>query len=271
MPLPALAALLIAGTTLSACLSLEPLPTVSPSSTPPSASPTSTFTFPTLVPSITPDPTSLPTPTHDALAGLGEVLFLDDFSVNRGWRVGENIYGGTSLVNGRLAIAVRQSETLRLARSPSPDLTDFYVEVDARAEVCRGTDEFGLVFRLSRRGTHYRFALNCEGEARVLRQGFSRTSVIVPRTQSGAAYPATAIDNRLAVWANKNTFRFYINMQEVFRTRDPNLPEGDIGLFVQTARGEQSTVTFDNLVIRAIAPSPPPSQPPTGTEVGHAP
>jgi hypothetical protein len=256
------ALLLGLGFALSACLQLQPLPTPTPS---PEPSTTATMAFPTLFPTVTLTPPPSPSPTPDVLAGLGEVLYLDSFSRNLGWDLGQGELGGTSLLNGRLVIAVRRPGAFRYALSPAPDLTDFYLEVAVRSELCSSGDEFGIMFRVTPARDHYRFTLTCDGGARVTRIMGETSIALVPVTITGAVIPGAPADNLAAIRAIGSSFSFYVNGLEVFSVRDGNLASGGLGLIVHSSAAGQTTISFDDLVARALlpTPTPPPALPPT--------
>lgn len=245
---------------LSGCISASPLPTPTPTQAAPTATPT--FIIPTLIPTATFTPEPEPSPTPDLLTGLGDLIFEDSFYRNLGWDIGQSEVGGASLVEERLSLAVRRSNNFYFIQSPAPTTTDFFLEVTVRSEVCSDGDEFGVMFRDRGMGEHYRFALTCDGNARVSRVLAEGEIVLVPLTQTYAMFPGLLVDNRIAIWASGNQFRFYINDLEVFSARDRVLPSGKLTFFVRSRRSSQTTVSFDDFTVRALLPTPTPTEPP---------
>jgi hypothetical protein len=246
---------------LCSCLSVHtPIP---PSPTPIPLTSTPTFDYPTAIPTSTFTPQPSPTPTPDLLSGLGKLIYSDYFNIDRGWEFGQSDIGGSSLINGRLSIALHQPNSFYYVRSPAPDISNFFLEVILRSEICTDNDELGVMFRLNTFGEHYRFSLTCDGGARVSRVIMDGETGLVPITQTYAVLPGMLVDNRLGVWAVGDTFRFFINGLEVFSTRDGALMSGGFGLFVRSRRDGQTTASFDELIIRGLLPTPTPTETPT--------
>ncbi|MEW6567502.1 MAG: hypothetical protein AB1449_04920, partial [Chloroflexota bacterium] len=203
-----------------------------------------------------------PTPTPDQSTSFGPVVFADTFETNRGWEVGADATGGTSLVQGGLTLTVQPGGGWRIALAPAPAVGDFYLEVSLRTEVCGPRDEYGLMFRVGPDLSHYRFTLTCDGGARVTLVLPDTARGLVPLTLTHDVIPGAPADNRLAIWASGSTFRFYLNGVEAFSARNRLLTSGGIGFLVRSRSGGQVTVTFDNLVLRALVPTPAPSPQP---------
>jgi len=212
--------------------------------------PTATFT---------PEPGSTATP--DLQSRLGAVLFQDDFDRDLGWELRQSDLGGSCLVNGRLSLAVHQPNTFYFLRSPAPTTSDFLLKVSVRSELCSDSDEFGVMYRVNTVNEHYRFALTCDGSARVSRILEEGEIALVPITQTYAIFPGILVDNHISVWASGNNFRFYINDMEVFSVRDSALQTGDLAFFVRSRRGGQTTVSFDNLTLHSLLLTPTPTPP----------
>jgi hypothetical protein len=254
------ASILIAASVLCSCVSTAPLPTLTPTQAIPTVTPT--FIIPTLIPSATFTPEPEPSPTPDLHTGLGDLIFEDSFENNLGWDLGQTEVGGASLVEERLSLAVRRSNSFYFIQSPAPTITDFYLEVTVRSELCSEDDEFGVMFRYRAMGEHYRFALTCDGRARVSRVLEEGEIVLVPLTQTYAIFPGLLVDNRIAIWASGNQFLFFINDLEVFSASDRVLPSGKLTFFVRSRSSSQTTVSFDDFTVRALLPTPTPTESP---------
>jgi hypothetical protein len=254
------ASILITAFVLCSCVSTAPLPTPTPTPLAPTTTPT--FIIPTLIPTATFTPEPEPSPTSDLLIGLGELIYEDSFESNLGWETGQSEVGGASLVDERLSLAVRRSNSFYFIQSPVATITDFYLEVTVRSELCSEDDEFGVMFRYRAMGEHYRFALTCDGRARVSRVLEEGEIVLVPLTQTYAIFPGLLVDNRIAIWASGNQFLFFINDLEVFSASDRVLPSGKITFFVRSRGSNQTTVSFDDLSVRTLLPTPTPTEPP---------
>lgn len=252
IPVPSLPPFLIPLILLAAC-GPSTLPATS---TPPAvpASATATVPFPTVPATATPPPAPTVSPTPDILAGLGDVLFFDDFSFNHGWPLGEAAVGGTSLLDGRLVIAVREPRQYRMAVRARPSLADFYAEAVVTSTLCSPGDEFGIVFRVNSLAEHYRYTISCEGTARVRRLLVDASRALVLPEASPAVFAGPLAVNRIAVRVSGDRFRFYVNGVEILQARDATLPSGRIGFYVRASRQGQSTIAFDDLLVRELAP-----------------
>jgi len=242
---------------ITGCLSVGHVPTLTPSSIPSTPSPT--FAFPTKNPTVTFTPELEPTSTPDLMNGLGSILYIDNFDQNLGWEIGQSEIGGASLINGRLSLAVHQSNSFYFIQSPAPSMATFFLEVNVRSELCNSSDEYGVMYRINSLKEHYRFALTCDGGARVSLLLETGEIALIPITQTYAAFPGLLVDNQIGVWADRNTFRFFINGLEVFSIRDNTLDVGDLALFVRSKRSGQTTASFDKLIVRALLPTPTPT------------
>jgi hypothetical protein len=240
--------------TQSACVSVENLPTPTPTPTEPL--PTPTFFFPTLVPTATMTPPPSPTATPDIISGLDTVLFQDRFVSQTGWETLETRIGGASYLGGRFSLAVNEPFTYFNAISPAPVFTDGYLEVQARAILCSDGDTYGLIFRVTPEGDHYRYMLSCEGDVRVSRISAGEEFVLIPDSPTNSVLSGLLIDNRMAVILTGDEFRFFLNGVEVFTEQDDTLPAGEAGLLVRARAGGQTTVSFDNFIVRSLKPTP---------------
>ncbi len=244
---------------LSGCMNntSTPAPTAIEMTSLPTPSPT--FAFPTIVPTATLTPSQIPPATIDPLSGVGGELFNDSFEQNRGWQLSEDEFGATSILGERLIITLREARSFRYAIAPTQPLIDFYLEIEVRPDLCQSDDEFGVLFRVNAQIEHYRFAVNCDGQARVTRvlQDGSRALTPVTHTPSVIAGPMAV--NKLALRATGDQFIFWINGVEAFSLRDVSINQGLVGAYVRTGRGNLATVSFDNLLIRELKPSPLPT------------
>jgi hypothetical protein len=225
--------------------------------------PSATFAYPTIPPTVTHTAEPSSTPTPDPLSGLGAVLFEDDFSVDRGWDLSQQQQGAISLSNGRLVIAVRKSQSFLFSLAPNLTVSDFFLEVDVRAELCQPGDEFGVIFRMGESLEHYRYSINCEGESRMARVLSSESRAITPLSAYPFIRSGPMTSNRLSLKAIGDTFQSWINGFEVFSSRDIALAEGAVGLFVRSGQGSQATISFDNFTLREVLSTATPD--PTAT------
>jgi hypothetical protein len=152
-----------------------------------------------------------------------------------------------------LTIAIAAPKTFLSSLRTAPGLTDFYAEISANPTLCQGADEYGLLLRASG-NSFYRYSLSCDGQARldrILNGQASSPQPWVPGALIPIGAPSAA---RLAVWASGKTMRFFVNDAFQFEVNDPTISSGQIGVFARAAGDSAVTVSFRDLIIRAITP-----------------
>jgi hypothetical protein len=226
----------------------------SPSPTPTAAipSPTGTVAFPTLIPTSTSTPGASPTPTVDPRADVGALLLSEPFDDGADWVLAQSVSGGSSVESGRLSISVREARAFQFATRQGDSYGDVLVEVDVYTELCAPGDEFGLMFRVNSLGEHYRFVIGCDGAARASRALEAGSRALTWWIPNASILPASPVHNHLALHARGDTFRFFVNDVEIFVVRDVSLASGRIGLLARAGSTGQVSVSFDDLIIRAL-------------------
>jgi hypothetical protein len=253
------AALLALGFTgLAGCLPLPstniPFPTDTPP--PPTASPTPTFVWfpPTVTPTRLSPKGRQVTPTIDPLPSHGAILLSDAFTDSAQWNAGKQPEGRATLDQDELSLVVTQPKGYLYSLLDGSSLSDFYLEVTASPTICRGRDEYGVLLRVASTQDFLRFALLCNGQARLDRSLGGKASSPVPPAPSGAVPPGAPSESRLGVWASGEELRFFANGQFLFSLHDSSLSKGTIGLFARAAGEESVTVNFSDLIVYALTP-----------------
>ncbi|MBW8009890.1 MAG: hypothetical protein FVQ83_01435 [Chloroflexi bacterium] len=236
---------------LSACS--PPVTTAFPTDTPTALpSPTETIVWfpPTSTPTVFPSPVI--TPTEDLRPGQGETLLQDDFDSGEAWSLVTNGNSSVSIINNHLTLALSEPGSFLFSTRNEPVFADFYIEINAKPSLCVGADEYGLLVRVSSSLEYYRFSLSCDGRARLDRFFDGQISSVVPWISHGVITPGALSTSRLAVWANGDQMRFFVNDQFLFSARDTVLYTGTLGVFVRTAGETPVTVSFTDMVVRQI-------------------
>jgi len=191
-----------------------------------------------------------PTATPDFLPGLGRTLFTDDFTDPADW----SDLGTDYIRDGRLILAASDGMYLTALHN---DLivADFYAEVTARLSLCRGADEYGLLVRAIP-VSYYRFSVNCNGELKADRITNSQRVPLKMPYPTLDAPRGSPSEVTLSIWAVGRELRFFLNGHYQFSVDDPVFPSGSLGFFVRAAGDSPITVSFSNLVIRAVNPNP---------------
>jgi hypothetical protein len=239
----------------TAC-SVAPISTVVPTQT--QAAPTATST-PTIIwfpPTATPTPFNTPvvTPTADMRPDLGSIIFEDDFSDPTSWSLSHSQAGSAALGKNELTIAIGETNAYVFSIRDEPILTDFYLEITAEPSLCRGLDEYGVLFRVSQNTDYYRFSLSCNGQVRLDRVSQGQASSPQPWMLSGAVPPGAPSSSRIGISAVRTDMSFFVNDHYQFSIQDPLLSSGGVGVFARSANKMAVTVNFSNLIVYEINP-----------------
>jgi hypothetical protein len=254
MKLSALLLLLVFSSACSAASGEVPVPsdTQPPGTTTPEPTATPTIMWFPPTATFTPYPTPVITPTPNLLEGIGEVLLEDDFSTADMWSLTSTAEGGVALSKNELTIAIKGSKAYYFSLREEPVLTDFYAEITASPNLCKGADEYGLLLRVSESGDYYRFSLSCDSQVRLDRVIGSAASSPQPWLLSGDVPPGAPSISRLGVRAEGSEMRFFVNGQHQFTVTDPLLASGRLGIFARSTGANAVTINFSNLVIRSL-------------------
>jgi hypothetical protein len=245
-----LSLLLLAGAAacLPAATPLPPLPSQTP--LPPSATPTPTIVWFPPTATYTPFPTPTPplTPTLDTQPSYGSLILEDNFRDAGAWLTGQLPAGMITLNQDALTLVVSQDHGYLSTVRQNTVFTDFYAQINANPTLCRGTDEYGLLIRVSG-GDFYRFSLSCDGQARLDRLLNGNASSPRPWTMNGSIPPGSPSLSQIAVQAVGKQMRFYVNDAFVFEVNDGTIPSGGLGLFARAASDTPVSVSFSDLKV----------------------
>ena len=197
-------------------------------------------------------PTVLPSPTPNMHPNLGDLILEDNFSTPSPWPDTTSNNKRVSVANNRLNLYSNISGALLLAPRNAPVVNNFYVELSANTSLCDSNDEYGLMLRITSSGDHYRFALSCDGRAKVERVLNGAVSVPV-EWQAFPVIPAVAPSIvRLSVWASSSEMRFFVNDVLLFTTNDTVLYSGRVGAFIRSRGDGPLSVSFSDLMLYAL-------------------
>jgi hypothetical protein len=233
-----------------------PAPTLDMEVPPVQDTPTATIVWfpPTKTP--TPFPIREVTPTPEMLPEVGDRLFMDTFEEANLWTLTSRSDGRVSLGKDELALVLQPtgSRTQLISLRQEPALTNFYAEITATTSMCRGLDEYGLIFRAVSTQDFYRFSLSCDGQARVDRLLNGQASSPQPWIFTAGVPTGAPGITRLGVWAQGREMRFFINGEHTFSISDPSLPSGNLGVFTRSTGENAVTVRFSDLQVYSLEP-----------------
>jgi len=237
---------------LSGCYPLpaELPPTETPTLTP-SLTPTPVWFPATATP--TPLPTPLRSPTPDMRPSVGDVLLENAFESETAWHTYTGTIGKISFIDDHINLAINQPSGMIYAFRESTNFADVYAEITAKVNLCGGSDEYGLMLRVtSPRIDHYRIALTCSGEVKVVRVYGGRSVVLHPAEsfpEVPVGFPGESV---LGVWAANGELRIFLNGLFLFSVSDPVISEGAIGVYVRTSGDDPISVNFSQLEVRGL-------------------
>lgn len=151
-----------------------------------------------------------------------------------------------------LTIAIHEPHAYISSVRDQPLLSNFYAEISANPTLCRGEDEYGVLFRVASSSDFYRFSLSCDGQVRVDRVVGGTAASPQPWTFSGIVPPGAPSISKIGVWANGEEIRFFVNEVYQFSVNDPMLPSGSLGVFARSAGELAVTVNFSELMVREL-------------------
>ena len=227
-----------------------------PTDTPFEISPTATITpsptiewFPaTATP--TPAPTVQKSPTPDPLAGIGDLVYRDNFDDPDLWATYQVVGSNISILNQDITLLLGQTGGMVYAFRSSAQLSDYYAEITVSPSYCGPEDEYGLMARVTgERRDHYRFAVTCDGRAAVFRVVNDRPIQItdwLPHPILARRFPSSS---RLAMRVDGRDLRFFVNDFLLITVEDAVISRGTVGVFVRGLSGEPALVSFSELEV----------------------
>ena len=238
--------------TLSSCSSLDNLLATS-TPVPLTETPLPTSTIIWFPPSATPTlqlDSANKTPTPEMQLNLGDIILEDDFSNESLWDIASSNQATSAINNNRLILSA-QSDVYMLSLRHEIILTNYYAEITAQPNLCRGEDQYGVLIRASA-STYYRFVLACNGTVRAERITNGNRLILQQPLQSGDAPSGAPGQVRIGVWAYDKEMRLFLNGRFQFAIIDPSFPNGTIGVFVRSIGETPIVVSFSDLVIYEI-------------------
>lgn len=223
---------------------------------PPTATATATIVWfpPTNTP--TPGPILAAASTPVMKPDIGNLILSDDFSVPSRWNIATSNQASVAVDSNQLTVAVQPGIAPVVSFRIGQVFGNMYVEITAEPSLCRGEDDYGLVFRAPNNVAYYRFALACNATVGADRVSLSSTRVLQAPIASADAPPGAPGQVRLGVWAVGKEFHFFLNGHYQFSTTDASYGSGAIGVFAHAAGSSPVTVAFSDLAVYAVPDQP---------------
>ena len=226
-----------------------PMPTNTPIPTTETPTPTKIWFPPTPTYTSFPTPTVAISPTINIQPQFGVVILEDDFSDGSKWTQTQGAIGSATVTNNELTIALSQERAYLFSLRSEPYFKDFYAEVTASPSICRGDDEYGILFRVSPSFDFYRFSLTCNGQTRLDKYYHGTASSPQPPIYSSEVPPGAPSISRLGIWVSGKEMQFFINNVYQFSVHDPSITQGTLGFFARAAGEGAVTINFTDLIV----------------------
>ena len=171
--------------------------------------------------------------------------------------------GGSATLTGSqltLSIPGAAADLVSLRKGSLPG--DFYLEIAVSVDLCRGKDNYGLVFRHDGSYSFYRWILACDGLLRVERVRPVEIAVIQDWTPSGQVTGGAPLDLKLGLWVAGSEMRFFVNGVFQFALRDPLVTGDQLGVYARSSGLNAVSVSFSSLSVRRVVgfvPTPIPT------------
>lgn len=168
------------------------------------------------------------------------------------WTLGQTDTSSAAIGNNKLSLVLNQPGGYLFSLRVEPILDDFYLEITTNTNLCRGTDQYGLLLRVTASLEFYRYSLSCDGQVRLDKYFQGRASSPQPWTMSGSVPPGAPSMSRLGVWAKDKELLFYVNDEYQFTVRDPSIVSGSLGVFIRSDGDNTVSISFSDLVIHQV-------------------
>lgn len=213
--------------------------------------------------------TSIPTrpvePTQDFRPQVGETILEDSFVDKTLWQTAQTAAGSVAYGKEELTLAVKQARGTLISLRKTPQLANFYMEIDVQPSLCRDGDNYGLLIRSASTQDFYRLMLNCSGQVRLERVKGGKFVVLQDWMASGQLLPGGMMRTRIGVAAEGQELRIFLNGVFHFSIKDTVFSSGVVGVFARSAGDTPLTVSFSNLVVNGLGSRQPAVFSPTAT------
>ena len=221
--------------------------------------PTSTIVW--FPPSVTPSAQAFSTypPTPEMRPGLGKIFLTDNFSDQESWNTAVSDQASAAIDNNQIILAA-QNKVYMFSLRRDLAHNDYYAEITARINLCRGDDSYGVLVRANA-VAYYRFTLTCNSTVGAERVSVGTRQLLQSPLPSGDAPPGAPGEVRIGIWAVGTEMRLFLNGRYQFSISDTNYPGGTIGVFVNSASDTGTIISFSDLTVQEINDSLPTSTP----------
>lgn len=189
--------------------------------------------------------THLPTP--EMRPGRGSVALTDTFTNSKLWDTATSAQASAEILDQQINLAA-QGKIFMLSLRHELAVDNFYAEITAYPNLCRGDDTYGILIRANA-VAYYRFSLSCNGMVSAERNSVGKKYILQKPLPSGDVPPGAPGKTRIGIWASGAEMRFFLNDRFQFSIQDSNYANGALGVFVNATGNTPIVVSFANLTV----------------------
>ncbi len=194
------------------------------------------------------------TQSYDPKVYLGKSTWEDNMTAVGNWSLATDEYLSATYDNEALMIqTLTKQQGWRLA-STDP-LADVYIEGNFKVDTCKGSDNFGIYFRIptdvgTRQG--YIFSITCDGKYALrnwdgLSGASGKTTWLLQPTESSLIKAGEGQANRLGIMAVGSRLIMYINGEKVGEVSDSTYTSGNFGVYLKAETSGSLKIHLDDV------------------------
>jgi hypothetical protein len=191
--------------------------------------------------------------TGGGVASPGDVLLDDDFAfIFSGWPRNADDYSSSDYADGGYQITVHQKDYVTWA-TPGESFTDVEVQVEATFISGEYDSYFGIVCRHEDTDNFYALVISNDGYYGIIKtiQGGPFTLIPDEFLDYSDSIKQGLDTNLIRAKCEDDQMFFYVNDDLLIEVKDDDLASGDVDLIVGSVTADETTIFFDNFIVRA--------------------
>lgn len=184
---------------------------------------------------------------------IGDVLFEDDFSfVFSGWPRDTDEFSSTDYVDNGYEITVYQKDYVTWATT-GDSFTDVEIQVEATFVSGNYESYYGIICRHEDTDNFYAMIISNDGYYGILKtiQGGPFTLIPDEFMDYSDSINQDLDTNVIQGKCVEDRMFLYVNGDLLLEAKDDNLASGEVGLIVGSYTADETTIFFDNFIVRA--------------------
>jgi hypothetical protein len=194
------------------------------------------------------------TPNPAANPNFSNVIFSDAGVMKDHWSSAITTEGNVTVNQDSIALAVNSPAALLSTFRNDTSLGNYYFESVMTADLCKNSDQMGVLFRAQDSLDYYRLLIDCEGKI-ALQQVLGGTPIALKdwsfsnQIQAGLSAPI-----KIGIWVKSSTLRIYLNDQLQWEAESSAFFDGSIGFFAKASGDTSVTVHFSDITVYEVKP-----------------